>query len=99
MRTDENSLIVTDEFDPESTAASTAVVCAVAGTLDAQPREIDPIYDAVDPDALDAVFEDPDRVPAVVSFGYEGFTVSVCGSGEITLERIDGEGVESTRAE
>jgi hypothetical protein len=96
MRTDENSLIVTDEFDPESTAVSTAVVCAVAGVLDDRPREIDPLYDVVDLDALDSIFEDTERVPAVVSFGYEGFDVSVCGSGEIILERADNDEVEST---
>jgi hypothetical protein len=98
MRTDENSLIVTEEFDPESTAASTAVVCAVADALAVHPREIDPVYDVVDPDALDALFEDPDRAPAVVSFEYEGFAVSVCGTGEITFEPIDGEDVEPTRS-
>lgn len=35
---------------------SQAVVAAVAATFDRDPREMEPLYEYVDPDALNAVF-------------------------------------------
>lgn len=64
---------IPDEHDP-----STAVVEAVAAATDARPASMTRLYDAIDPDALDALL-DPDhetaRSPAV-SFEYCGCRVT-----------------------
>lgn len=88
--------VLSDEFDPESTAVSAAVVRAVADATDAELRDLDPLYDTVDPEALNALFEDPDSAPAAVSFEYHGCVVSVRGHGEVVLTDATGEESEAT---
>jgi len=77
--------VVSDEFDPTVTDASTAVVLAVAAAANARPHELDPLYEVVDPDALNHLFDDPDRAPLAVSFEYEGYAATVQGRGEVVL--------------
>jgi len=80
--------------DDESTTAdrrpvSERVVTAVGRARDAAPTELDPLYDAIDPEAVDALF--PDRgVPSGDSvrefaFTYEGFVVRVSADGTVDL--------------
>jgi len=72
-------------------SASEAVVAAVAAQEDIDPMELPPLYGAVDPDALDALFAD-DR-PGRVSFQYAGYEVTVRGRDQVTVtcERFDAE--------
>lgn len=55
-----------------------------------EPPEYDPLYAAVDPEALDAVFAPThggdSRTTGTVSFEYEGYSVTVYSDGRIDLE-------------
>lgn len=61
--------------------ASKAVIEAVAERLDCSPIDLDPLYGAVDPEALDALCVScaagESESGAAISFRYEGFTVAV----------------------
>ncbi|RZH68779.1 HalOD1 output domain-containing protein [Natrinema altunense] len=76
-------------FEPADERPSTAVVTAVAVFRDVPPIELSPLYDAVDPDALDAVVEHAQRVDEGgthrVWFTYEGAEVGVRSDGEIRV--------------
>ena len=67
----------------EDATASEAVVAAVADSVGADPTEIPSLYDAVDPDALNALFAD--GRPGSVSFEYAGHEVTVCGRDQVTV--------------
>lgn len=67
----------------EGESPSEGVILAVSAILGRPPDELDPLYDAVDPDALDSFF-DRGRGggrDARVTFPFEGLTVTV-DSGE-----------------
>ncbi|SIR65578.1 HalOD1 output domain-containing protein [Natronorubrum thiooxidans] len=83
----DHSTIVTavDEHRP-----SMAVVDLVAAVTDTDPLALAPLYDAIDPDALDSLCT-PDACVSSLEFEYEGYTVVVEQSGddvEISLEPI-----------
>ncbi|WP_224270901.1 HalOD1 output domain-containing protein [Haloprofundus salinisoli] len=67
--------------------ASDAVVMAVADARNADPLELDPLYDTIDPDALDAIFSSSDSAhPSVeLEFDIGGCHVTVRGTGEILV--------------
>lgn len=68
---------------------SQAVVERVADAENVDPLALDvPLYDAVDPDALDALFGPTDGAPRTtgrVTFVYYGHTVVVASDGTVTL--------------
>ncbi len=76
-------------FDPETDAASQAVVTAVAALADTDPSALSPLYDVVEPDAIDSLCEHAQRVgDGTVHrlwFGYEGFDVCVRSDGQIRV--------------
>ena len=66
-----------------------AVVESVAGRADVESTDLPPLYDAIDPDALDAIFdhgdnEAPGLGPRVI-FYYGGFEVTVEHDGWLTV--------------
>lgn len=75
-------------FDPTAKdQPSERIVTAVASLTDTDPLELTPLYEAVDPDALDSLF-----AHAAVAedghelwFSYEGFDVGVRSDGEIRV--------------
>ena len=68
---------------------SEAVVDAVATLDGVSPTELAPLYDAVEPDALDALFEHADRQGRPgdqrLCFAYAGYDVTVCGDGTVSV--------------
>lgn len=62
---------------------SLSVVAAVAEKEGTDSAEMTPIHDAVDPDALDALFEG--REPGTVSFEYLGYEIVVDEDGSISI--------------
>lgn len=62
---------------------SEAVVMAVADQTGQDATEMTPLYDVIDPDALDALFQG-DK-PGRVSFDYAGCKVTVTGHEEFTV--------------
>lgn len=65
---------------------SQAVVDAVARREKVEPVDLEPpLYEAVDPDALDALFEDNHTTPGTISFMYKGYRVEVDSAGTVRL--------------
>ena len=67
------------EIDPEE-PASMAVVRAVSNYTDTPPAELEPLYDVVDPEALDALVSglEPDsRRGREIRFRYDDVDVTV----------------------
>ena len=84
--------IATDEFDPATTDASTAVVLAVAAAANVPPHELKPLHETADGDALNRLFDDAERAPIAVSFPYQGYVVTVRGRGEVVVADEDASG-------
>jgi len=64
-------------------ALSTAVVEAVATSEGVEPTELtEPLYTAINGDALDALFQ---TTEGRVEFEYHGYTVRVDASGDVEL--------------
>lgn len=81
----------------EATEPSTAVVEAVASAGGWEPTAVpEPLYDVVDPDALDAFVASTDD--AEVSFTYMGYEVTVAGDGGVTVDDAE-DGDDSTGAD
>lgn len=76
------------EIDPDERPTE-AVVAAVAEFAGSAPERLDPLYDAVEPDALDAFFDHAGRtdVPQRLTFAYAGFEVTVEGDGTLLVSR------------
>ncbi|ELZ18053.1 hypothetical protein C477_12632 [Haloterrigena salina JCM 13891] len=76
------------QYDFEATAPSVAVVDAVETVFDDE-RDRGPLYDAVDPEALDRLLEtDPERDrrgPRSASFRYRGALVTVVSDGSVVI--------------
>lgn len=72
------------EFDADASPPSEAVVDAVASVESTSPVALDErLYDAVDPEALDALFAGPQTVESV-SFAYCGHDL-VVGPGRVVV--------------
>ncbi|ELY42818.1 HalOD1 output domain-containing protein [Natronorubrum tibetense] len=76
---------------PESTdsTASLSIIERVATLEETDPITLPPLYDAIDPEALDSVVDSStasdSRSPATVRFSYCGYDVLVRRDGEITI--------------
>ncbi len=72
---------------------STAVVEALANANDVDPLELDPLYEAVDPDALDSLFSTTDGSSRThhgkVQFTTNGYEVEVTSTGRVHLTPED----------
>ena len=71
-------------------SASEAVVRLVAARRGTDPTTVDPpLYEAIDPDALDSLFVDASgewtRPASLVEFSYSGFQVEVRGDGQVAV--------------
>lgn len=74
-----------DAAESEDLQTSHRVLEAVAEETGVSPLEIDrPLYEAIDPDALDALFRHG-RSETVVEFAYLGCRVRVFGDGEVAV--------------
>lgn len=72
----------------EDVAATERVADALAAATGTDPTRLEPpLYDVVDPDALDALVEGATGVR--VSFDYDGHHVVVHGDGAVTVDGND----------
>lgn len=73
----------------ESEGPSTAVVLATADVTGEDPTEMDPLYAAVDPDSLDALFAGTgaSRRNGTVEFEYHGCRITVRADGRGTVRK------------
>ena len=77
-------------FDPDADErASDTIVTAIATLRDEDAAALEPLYEAVDPDALNTLVEHARRVEDAGThelwFTYEGFDVGVRTDGEIRI--------------
>jgi len=70
--------------------ASVAIVQEIASIEGVSPKELEPLYDVIDTDALDELVRSADSQHVTVEFEYGEYTVRVEGAGEITVLRTDG---------
>lgn len=68
------------------TSPTICVVETVADALGTDPTELGPLYEAVDPDALDRLFESSHRfTTGRVTFAFEGCDVTVDADGWVAV--------------
>lgn len=83
-------MVPTENSNEETTAVgdnrppSETVVQMIADAEDAAPIDLSPLYGAIDPNALDALFQG--RAFESVMFNYGGSTVMVQRNGEVTVQ-------------
>lgn len=83
-----STTVTLGSFDTEP--VSEAVVSAVADAKDVSTVDIaPPLYDVIDPDALEAVVASMTRRPGEpagrVEFSYSGYEVTVTGDGHVSV--------------
>ena len=73
------------------TAVSTKVIQRVAAVMDRTATELPPLYETIDPEALDAVIDSArtDESSLEFQFTYSGCQVRITGSGAVHVERND----------
>ncbi len=89
VRTEQQRTTLTIEQD-SSQRMSTVLIEAVASIRDVTATELDPLYETVDPDAIDALCDGPNTGnPLEISFQYEGCGVNVSSDGRIKLVQLE----------
>ncbi|ADB59062.1 hypothetical protein Htur_0161 [Haloterrigena turkmenica DSM 5511] len=77
----------TTTFDPDGgERASEAVITAVAALTGNRPVDLEPLYEVVDPDALDSLIDHARRTDAGTHelwFAYAGYGIGVRSDGRI----------------
>lgn len=80
-------------FDPETVSANAAVIESLAAVLHRDPLDIDPLYEYVDTDALDALIRSAGVKSSPylsTSFRFENADVTVRADGTIIVAPDDG---------
>ena len=72
----------------QAVSPSEAVVARIANTEGVEATELTPLYDAIDPDALDALVASADRdeTPLEIEFTYHGYDVTVTTEGVVHID-------------
>lgn len=65
---------------------SEAVISAIADLENVSPLELPPLYEVIDPDALNVLFQ-RDATPRRVEFSYRGHDVVVRNEGDVSIDR------------
>jgi len=83
----QGSATVRTQFDPKKTPPSMAVVATLADVMGVDPAELDPLYSAIDPDALDQFVHVHNRTRGDihVTFTHENHSITVHSYGVITI--------------
>lgn len=87
---DETTPTYRHEFDPAPESVAEILVTAVADCTETAVNELPPLYRAINPDALEALFQPSPtwtNRPAngVLRFDYAGCVVRIAAAGELTL--------------
>ncbi|MDS0476310.1 HalOD1 output domain-containing protein [Natrinema sp. 1APR25-10V2] len=73
-------------LDYQNDSISLRVVEAIAAATGTDPHELDPLYHAVDPEALDQLFQSHSSADVRVEFGYHGSLVEVRSDGTVAID-------------
>lgn len=87
-------------YDASTVPPSLALASALSAAMEADPTDIDPIYESLDPDALDGLVGDPTRSgePITISFSVEHFQATISNTGDIFLDPQSGTGSDAGTA-
>jgi hypothetical protein len=85
----EGELHYVTQYDPaQSRSITEVVVDALVSVSGQDPLDLPPLYEAVDPDALELIVREPNAAPqrsCFIGFSVGDWGVIVTGSGEIQL--------------
>ena len=91
-RLSESDGIVRAQYEWSSTLPSTAVVETVAVAINREPTATEPLYESVDPDALDALMQSDSVQTAAesvtISFVFADQEVTVHSTGEVVVRAV-----------
>lgn len=73
-------------LDYHNDSLSLSVIEAIADATDTDPVELEPLYNVVDPEALDQLFQGTTPATARVQFSYGEHTVEVRSDGTILVD-------------
>ncbi|SIR91601.1 HalOD1 output domain-containing protein [Natronorubrum thiooxidans] len=73
-------------LDYHNDSISLSVIEALAAETGTDPTELEPLYHAIDPEALDQLFQAETTANANVTFAYGSHTVEVRGDGTIIVD-------------
>lgn len=80
---------IVTERSTEQASVSDEVISAVAAARGADPLDLDPLYEAIDPDALDSLYRrggrERENTPERLEFTYSGCGVVVAEDGSVTV--------------
>ena len=76
----------TESIDPP---VSTKVVQQVAAVTGQEVAQLQPLYDTIDPEALDAIMNSgaADTPSPIIQFTYSGYRITVDESGEVSVDK------------
>ena len=73
-------------LDYHNDSVSLSVIEALADELDTDPVELEPLYQVVDPEALDQLFQGTTPASARIQFAYGDHAIEVRGDGTILVD-------------
>lgn len=73
-------------LDYHTDSISLRVIDALADATNTDASELEPLYDVVDPEALDQLFRSDSGGDVRVEFEYHGMLVDVRGDGTVTVD-------------
>lgn len=73
-------------LDYHDNSISLRVVEALAAATETAPNELDPLYNTIDPEALDRLFRPDSSDEVRVTFEYGGSDVEVRGDGTVAVD-------------
>ena len=71
--------------DWDDVRPTTAIVELVGQLRNRPPTSLTPLYDVIDPDAMNRLFQRDDQSSLSLSFSYEGHEIHVAGTGEVSV--------------
>lgn len=77
------------QFDWTETRPSAAVIEHISAITGRERTAFAPLYEAVDPEALDSLIDSSDRSgPVSISFEYAGHSITVRSDGELVVAAL-----------
>jgi hypothetical protein len=75
----------------DTQSPSEKVVTKLAAAKGIDPTEVEPLFNSLDPDALDIIFENlaqgPDREQGKVEFTHAGHSITVRADGSVAIDK------------
>ncbi|RBI60416.1 hypothetical protein DMJ13_19100 [halophilic archaeon] len=79
------------QYTDDSLAA--AIITHIAAQKDVEPTTLDPLYEVIDPEALENLFapqlDGTSRTDGQVEFAYSGYRVTITSDGDIQSTPLD----------